>query len=56
MTQANQMAPTPTVNRSRLRSATDDPPSELDDTAAEHVGQSAAPTLVQQHESDQHSW
>src|SRR6478672_3754073 len=30
MTQANQMTPTPTVNRSRFRSATDDPPSELD--------------------------
>jgi len=25
MTQENQMAPTPTVNRSRFRSATDDP-------------------------------
>src|SRR3954454_21193009 len=30
MTQANQMEPTPMVKRSRLRSATDDPPSELD--------------------------
>jgi hypothetical protein len=30
MTQANQIDPTAIVNRSRLRSATDDPPSELD--------------------------
>src|SRR3954452_23309373 len=30
MTQANQMTPTPTVRRSRLRSATEDPPSELE--------------------------
>src|SRR5689334_4438254 len=30
MTQANQMAPMPTVNRSRFRSATEEPPSELD--------------------------
>src|SRR5215210_4938390 len=28
--QANQMTPTPIVNRSRLRSATDDPPRLLD--------------------------
>src|SRR5690349_5624067 len=30
MTQANQMTPTPTVSRSRLRSATDEPPRELE--------------------------
>src|SRR6201991_4032420 len=30
MTQANQMTPTPTVRRSRLRSATDEPPRELE--------------------------
>ena len=30
MMQANQMTPMPTVSRSRLRSATDEPPSELE--------------------------
>ena len=30
MTQANQITPIPTVSRSRLRSATDEPPSALE--------------------------
>ena len=52
MTQANQMTPMPTVSRSRLRSATDEPPRRAGDAAAEHVGEAAAPALVEQHEQD----
>ena len=51
--QANQMTPIPTVKRSRLRSATDDPPERAGDAAAEHVGEAAAAALVQQDEQDQ---
>ena len=53
MTQANQMTPMPTVIRSRLRSATDEPPRRAGDAAAEHVGEAAAAALVEQDEQDQ---
>ena len=52
MMQANHTTPMPTVMRSRLRSATDDPPRRAGDAAAEHVGQAAAPALVQQDQQD----
>ena len=52
MTQANQMTPMPMVKRSRLRSATDEPPERAGHAAAEHVGQAAAAALVQQDQQD----
>ena len=55
MTQANQMTPIPTVKRSRLRSATDEPPEGAGDAAAEHVGEAAAAALVEQHQQDHES-
>ena len=51
--QANQTSATATVNRSRLRSATEDAAQRGGHAAAEHVGQAATLALVQQDEQGQ---
>ena len=53
MTQANQMTPIPTVKPVEVALRHGRATERAGDTTAEHVGQTATATLVEQHEEDQ---